>query len=92
MALIENIQRENLNPLEEALGLQRTDRRVLDDPSAGGGCRRAIAGQPHRILLRLLQLAAPVQELLIARGNRYGSRAGASSSGRARCRSSWRSG
>ena len=64
MALIENIQRENLNPLEEALGLQR----LIDDFSmthqqaadAVGRSRPAASN-----LLRLLQLAAPVQELLM---------------------------
>ena len=43
MALIENIQRENLNPLEEALGLQRLVDEFSPDPSAGGRCRRPFA-------------------------------------------------
>ena len=65
MALIENIQRENLNPLEEAQGLQR----LIDDFSmthqqaadAVGRSRPAASN-----LLRLLQLVPPVQELLMA--------------------------
>ena len=63
MALIENIQRENLNPLEEAHGLQRlidefglTHQQVAD---AVGRSRPAASN-----LLRLLQLTAPVQEML----------------------------
>lgn len=65
MSLIENIQREDLNPLEEAAGLQRlieefgmTHQQAAD---AVGRSRPAASN-----LLRLLQLAAPVQELLMA--------------------------
>ena len=64
MALIENIQRENLNPLEEAQGLQRlieefglTHQQAAD---AVGRSRPAASN-----LLRLLQLTAAVQELLL---------------------------
>jgi len=64
MALIENIQREDLNPLEEAQGVQRliaefafTHERAAQ---AIGRSRSATSN-----LLRLLQLAAPVQELLM---------------------------
>ena len=64
MALIENIQRENLNPLEEAQGLQRlidefsmTHQQAAD---AVGRSRPAVSN-----LLRLLQLAPPVQEMLM---------------------------
>ena len=65
MALIENIQREDLNPLEEAQGLQR----LIDDFSysqeqaaqAVGRSRSAVAN-----LLRLLALPAPLQEMLHA--------------------------
>jgi ParB family chromosome partitioning protein len=65
MALIENIQREDLNPLEEAHGVQRliaefafTHEQAAD---AIGRSRSATSN-----LLRLLQLAPPVQELLMA--------------------------
>jgi ParB family chromosome partitioning protein len=63
MALIENIQREDLNPLEEALALQRlseefhlTQQQVAD---AVGKSRVAVTN-----LLRLLNLAPPVREML----------------------------
>lgn len=64
MSLIENIQRENLNPLEEAVGIQR----LVDEfgmthekaATAVGRSRSAVSN-----LLRLLNLAAPVQELLV---------------------------
>jgi ParB family chromosome partitioning protein len=65
MSLIENIQRENLNPLEEAGGIQRlieefgmTHQQAAD---AVGRSRPAATN-----LLRLLNLAQPVQELLMA--------------------------
>ena len=65
MSLIENIQREDLNPLEEAAGIQRlieefgmTHQQAAD---AVGRSRPAASN-----LLRLLQLAPPVQELLMA--------------------------
>ncbi|WP_322058823.1 ParB/RepB/Spo0J family partition protein [Paraburkholderia sp. J63] len=65
MALIENIQREDLNPLEEAQGIQR----LLDEFSftheqaaeSVGRSRSAVSN-----LLRLLNLAAPVQTMLLA--------------------------
>ncbi len=64
MALIENIQRENLNPLEEAQGIKR----LIDEFSmthqvaaeAVGRSRTAVTN-----LLRLLNLAAPVQAMLM---------------------------
>lgn len=64
MALIENIQRENLNPLEEAQGIKR----LIDEFSmthekaaeAVGRSRVAVSN-----LLRLLTLSAPVQEMLM---------------------------
>ena len=62
-ALIENIQREDLNPLEEAVGIQRliqefglTHQAVADSL---GRSRAAVTN-----LLRLLELAPPVRELL----------------------------
>ena len=65
MALIENIQREDLNPLEEAQGLQR----LIDDfgltheqaAQAVGRSRSATSN-----LLRLLKLTVPVQQMLMA--------------------------
>ncbi|MFT0545331.1 ParB/RepB/Spo0J family partition protein [Allopusillimonas ginsengisoli] len=65
MALIENIQREDLNPLEEAHGV----RRLLDEfdmtheqaAQAIGRSRSATSN-----LLRLLNLAEPVQTMLLA--------------------------
>ena len=64
MALIENIQRENLNPLEEAQGV----RRLIDEfamthekaAEAVGRSRTAVSN-----LLRLLTLTYAVQELLM---------------------------
>ncbi len=65
MALIENIQREDLNPLEEAQGIQR----LIEEFSftheqaaqAVGRSRAAVSN-----LLRLLRLAPPVQDMLLA--------------------------
>ena len=65
LALIENIQREDLNPLEEANGLQR----LIDEfgmtheaaAKAVGRSRSAVTN-----LLRLRELAKPVQEYLLA--------------------------
>ena len=64
MALIENIQRENLNPLEEAQGIKR----LIDEfgmthekaAEAVGRSRVAVSN-----LLRLLTLSVPVQDLLL---------------------------
>ncbi len=64
MALIENIQRENLNPLEEALGLQRlVDEFKLTHQQAADAVGRSRPAASN--LLRLLQLCEPVQELLM---------------------------
>jgi ParB family transcriptional regulator, chromosome partitioning protein len=64
MALIENIQRENLNPLEEAKGLARLIQEFSltheDVASVIGRSRSAVSN-----LLRLLNLAIPVQEMLM---------------------------
>ena len=65
MALIENIQREDLNPLEEAQGIQR----LIDEfdftheqaAESVGRSRSAVSN-----LLRLLNLATPVQTMLLA--------------------------
>ena len=63
MALIENIQREDLDPLEQANGIQRllTEFGITHDKAAEmvGRSRSAVTN-----LLRLLTLAAPVRELL----------------------------
>jgi len=64
MALIENIQRENLNPLEEAQGIKR----LIDEfdmthekaAAAVGRSRVAVSN-----LLRLLTLTMPVQDMLM---------------------------
>ena len=64
MALIENIQRENLNPLEEAQGLQRLiDEFGLTHQQAADAVGRSRPAASN--LLRLLQLTAAVQELLM---------------------------
>jgi ParB family transcriptional regulator, chromosome partitioning protein len=65
MALIENIQREDLNPLEEAQGLQRlvNEFKLTHDQAAQAvGRSRSAASN----LLRLLNLSPPVQQLLMA--------------------------
>ena len=64
MALIENIQREDLNPLEEAQGLQRLiDEFGLTHQQAADAVGRSRPAASN--LLRLLQLTPPVQELLM---------------------------
>ena len=65
MALIENIQREDLNPLEEAQGLQRLVRdfgRTQEQAAQAVGRSRSAASN----LLRLLNLAEAVQQMLMA--------------------------
>jgi ParB family chromosome partitioning protein len=65
MALIENMQREDLNPLEEAQGIHRliTDFSFTHEQAANavGRSRSAVSN-----LLRLMNLAAPVQTMLMA--------------------------
>jgi ParB family chromosome partitioning protein len=65
MALIENIQREDLNPLEEAQGIARLisdfDFTHEQAASAVGRSRSAVSN-----LLRLVNLASPVQTMLMA--------------------------
>ena len=64
MSLIENIQRENLNPLEEAAGVQRLiDEFGMTHEQAANAIGRSRSATTN--LLRLLQLAEPVQEQLI---------------------------
>jgi ParB family chromosome partitioning protein len=64
MSLIENIQRENLNPMEEAAGVQRLveEFRMTHEQAADaiGRSRSATTN-----LLRLLKLARPVQEMVM---------------------------
>ena len=65
MALIENIQREDLNPLEEAQGLQRLIRDFgLTHEQAAQAVGRSRSAASN--LLRLLNLAEPVQTMLMA--------------------------
>lgn len=65
MALIENIQREDLNPLEEAQGIARliSDFSFTHEQAANavGRSRSAVSN-----LLRLINLAGPVQTMLMA--------------------------
>jgi len=64
MALIENIQREDLNPLEEAQGVQRLIREFnFTHEQAAQAIGRSRSATSN--LLRLLNLAAPVQEMLM---------------------------
>jgi ParB family chromosome partitioning protein len=66
MALIENIQREDLNPLEEARALQRlVDEFGLTHQSAADAVGRSRAAVSN--LLRLMDLADEVKELLETR-------------------------
>lgn len=65
MALIENMQREDLNPLEEAQGLQRLIKEFgLTHEAAAGAVGRSRSAASN--LLRLLNLAEPVQAMLVA--------------------------
>ena len=65
MSLIENIQREDLNPLEEAQGLSRLVKEfdmTHEQAAQAVGRSRSAASN----LLRLLNLAEPVQTMLMA--------------------------
>jgi len=65
MALIENIQREDLNPLEEAQGLNRLVKEFgLTHELAAQAVGRSRSAASN--LLRLLNLAEPVQSMLMA--------------------------
>lgn len=65
MALIENIQREDLNPLEEAQGLNRLIKEFgLTHELAAQAVGRSRSAASN--LLRLLNLANPVQTMLMA--------------------------
>ena len=64
MSLIENIQRENLNPMEEAAGVQRlVDEFKMTHEQAADSVGRSRSATTN--LLRLLKLARPVQEMLM---------------------------
>src|SRR5512139_670932 len=65
MALIENIQREDLNPLEEAQGIARlVNEFQLTHEQAAQAVGRSRSAASN--LLRLLNLAEPVQQMLMA--------------------------
>ncbi|HTQ77927.1 MAG TPA: ParB/RepB/Spo0J family partition protein [Burkholderiales bacterium] len=64
MSLIENIQREDLNPIEEAAGLQRlVDEFRMSHEQAAEAVGRSRSATSN--LLRLLKLAKPVQTMLM---------------------------
>lgn len=65
MALIENIQRENLNPLEEAIGIQRLiDEFMMSHQTAADAVGRSRSATTN--LLRLLKLPQLIQEMVIS--------------------------
>ena len=65
MALIENIQRENLNPLEEATGIQRLiEEFKMTHQVAADAVGRSRSAASN--LLRLLKLPKSVQQMLMA--------------------------
>jgi len=64
MALIENVQREDLNPMEEAAAVQRLlDEFSMTHEQAADAVGRSRSATSN--LLRLLKLAKPVQESLM---------------------------
>jgi ParB family chromosome partitioning protein len=64
MSLIENIQRENLNPIEEAAGVQRLINEFsMTHEQAADAVGRSRSATTN--LLRLLKLASPVQAMLM---------------------------
>lgn len=64
MALIENIQREDLNPLEEAIGIQRLiDEFDMTHQTAADAVGRSRSAASN--LLRLLNLSQAVQTMLL---------------------------
>jgi ParB family chromosome partitioning protein len=65
IALIENIQREDLNPLEEASGIQRLiDEFAMTHETAGRAVGRSRSAVSN--LLRLLSLEEAVQDMLMS--------------------------
>jgi ParB family chromosome partitioning protein len=64
MALIENIQRENLNPLEEAVGIQRLiDEFLMSHQTAADAVGRSRSATTN--LLRLLKLPQTIQDMVM---------------------------
>ena len=64
MALIENIQREDLNPIEEAVGIQRlVDEFKMTHEQAADAVGRSRSATTN--LLRLLKLSKPVQDMVM---------------------------
>jgi ParB family chromosome partitioning protein len=64
MALIENIQRENLNPLEEAVGIQRLiDEFLMSHQTAADAVGRSRSATTN--LLRLLKLPLIIQDMVM---------------------------
>ena len=64
MSLIENIQREDLNPIEEAAGVQRLIQEFgMTHDQAADAIGRSRSATSN--LLRLLKLAKPVQQMLL---------------------------
>jgi len=64
MALIENIQREDLNPIEEAAGIQRLiDEFGMTHEAAAGAVGRSRSAVTN--LLRLLSLTRPVRDMVL---------------------------
>jgi ParB family transcriptional regulator, chromosome partitioning protein len=64
MALIENVQREDLNPIEEAAAVERLiDEFKMTHEQAADAVGRSRSATSN--LLRLLKLAKPVQEMLM---------------------------
>jgi ParB family transcriptional regulator, chromosome partitioning protein len=64
LAIIENIQRENLNPIEEASGFQR----LIDDFQMNHEQISEIMGKDRSTItnaLRLLRLAQPIQDMVL---------------------------
>jgi ParB family chromosome partitioning protein len=64
LAIIENIQRENLNPIEEAGGFQR----LIDDFQMNHEQISEIMGKDRSTItnsLRLLKLAQPIQDMVL---------------------------
>jgi ParB family chromosome partitioning protein len=71
LSLIENIQREDLNPLEEAIGLQRLIEEFgLTHETAAKAVGRSRSAVTN--LLRLTSLAKPAQEYLLSGGIEMG--------------------
>lgn len=67
MALIENIQREDLNPLEEAIGIQRLiDEFQMTHMEAADAVGRSRSATSN--LLRLIKLPKAVQDMLMGGG------------------------